>query len=397
MRPHTLFALSLALDLGCGGALTDPDVRVGTDVASVDVVAADRPATDSATDTAMPTPTLDAARADVTFFDGGLPAGTWTNVTSNLAGLMSECGNLPHVSARPDMDMLIAGVAQQGLWATTNGGVSWSRLGTGAGSAMITNRTSWILYDPTNANVFWESGIYNGAGVYRTDNGGSTFRALGMVAHNDSISVDFTDPMRRTLLAGGHEMARTVYRSTDGGGTWSNIGTNLPANAGTCTQPYVLNAQTYLVGCFDYGSPGSIVRTTDGGTNWTLVYTSPVSPTQPLVASDGAIYWARNGNQGLVKSTDRGANWTFIDGRGNISSLRPVELPGGRIAAFGPHGIVVSRDGGTTWSAVTTPAPYAPNGMTYSTHRRAFYIWHFTCGGGNVPVPADAVMAYAYE
>src|SRR4051812_45110383 len=86
----------------------------------------------------------------------------WTNVTSNLANMPSECGNLPWLSAEPNSDTVIAGIALHGLWASSNAGASWSHLGTGPGSDTITNRPSWISYDPANANIFYESGIYNG-------------------------------------------------------------------------------------------------------------------------------------------------------------------------------------------------------------------------------------------
>jgi len=114
--------------------------------------------------------------------------------------MASECGNMTYVSAKPNEDLVIAGVAQRGLWGSTDGGMSWHQLGSGGGSATITNRPGSIIYDPVRTDVFWESGIYNSNGVYRTDNGGSVFRSLGSIHHNDSVSVDFSDINRRTLL-----------------------------------------------------------------------------------------------------------------------------------------------------------------------------------------------------
>src|ERR1043166_9062735 len=152
----------------------------------------------------------------------------WVNVTANLADIPSECGNLCLLSVVPGQDTIIAGVAKRGLWQTTDGGATWMPLGQGNGSDAIVNRPSWIEYDPTNANIFWESCIYNSSGVYHTTNGGQTFQHLGSAKHNDSLSVDFSDPKRRTLLAGGHEQSRTVWKSGDGGQTWTNIGSTLP-------------------------------------------------------------------------------------------------------------------------------------------------------------------------
>ena len=107
--------------------------------------------------------------------------GNWVNVTSNLAGMASECGNMTYVSAKPNEDLVIAGIALKGLWGSTDGGTSWHQLGSGGGSAKITNRPGSIIYDPARPNVFWQSGIYNGNGIYRTDNNGKVFRALGSI------------------------------------------------------------------------------------------------------------------------------------------------------------------------------------------------------------------------
>src|SRR4051794_35216336 len=78
----------------------------------------------------------------------------WANVTGNLANMQSECGNLTMLSPVPGSNVVIAGVAQQGLWSTNDGGASWQQLGTGQGSARVTNRPSWISYDPSNPARF---------------------------------------------------------------------------------------------------------------------------------------------------------------------------------------------------------------------------------------------------
>jgi len=332
---------------------------------------------------------------DVRVVDATLPSGTWFNATGNLAGMSSECGNLSYLSARPGSGTLIAGVAQRGLWASDDAGMTWTRLGGGAGSATITNRTGLIVYDPKTPQRFWEAGIYNSNGVYRTDDGGATFVALGDAHHDDGVSVDFSDAARRTLLAGGHEMAQTLYRSADGGATWTNVGANLPASAGKCNAPLVLDAQTHLVGCWDWDGSGGISRTTDGGQTWSRVYPSGVSSAQPLAATDGAIYFALSGGRGLVKSTDGGATWTELGSAGGaLGSTSPVQLPDGAIATAGSSGVMVSRDGGSTWSAATPALPYAPWGLAYSTGHHAFFVWHFSCGTGDIPVPADAIMGF---
>ena len=208
------------------------------------------------------------------------PPSTWANATGNLANMASECGNLGLVSANPCSNMVIAGVAQKGLWGTEDGGKSWVKLGAGAGSAVITNRISAIVYDPAAPGTFWESGIYNGGGVYKTTDNGMTFKQVGNITHNDSVSIDFSDPDRKTMLAGFHETNGKVWKSTDAGATWTTL-TTLPGGAGYCTATQVLGATNLLVGC----NGGGVFHSTDGNT-WTNVGAKGVIP-QPLVATDG--------------------------------------------------------------------------------------------------------------
>jgi hypothetical protein len=276
-------------------------------------------------------------------------------------------------------------VALKGLWANSTG-TTWSQLGSGAGSDTIINRPLWIAYDPVHAGTFWESGIYNGGGVYKTTDNGSTFHQLGSISHNDYVSVDFGDPNRQTLLAGGHEQAQTVYRSTNGGQTWTNSGVTIPPNTKFSTDPVVIDAQTYVVNLSGYANAtAGIARTTNGGASWQLVSTLEPYDGPPLVTSSGAIYWSSGGS--LIKSTDAGLTWSQVGS--NLRQLRPIEMPDGRLVSAGATTLVISADGGSTWSPLGPALPYAPVGVTYSASRNAFFIWHWDCGGVVLP---DAIM-----
>jgi photosystem II stability/assembly factor-like uncharacterized protein len=334
---------------------------------------------------------------------GPTPPGSWVSVTNNLAGLTSECGNMNGVFPHPTMDMLISGVARQGLWASTDGAQTWSHIGTTGDT--ILNRTSWIVWDPSQPTTFWESGIYGWEspftdGVFITTDNGNSFKGYGTLAaiqsHNDSISVDFSDPQRKTLLSGGHEQKQTLFLSTDAGSTWANIGTSLPAGLGFCTTTLVVDSKTFLVGCAASwsGAAGAILRSTDGGTSWTQASAKSVSG-QPLWASDGSMYWAAEGG-GMMKSTNQGVAWTQVADANTAGTLRPLELPDGRIASTQGSMIVVSADKGMTWKNVSTAMPYTATGFSYSPFRNAFFIWYFTCSGPN-DVPADAIMRFGWD
>jgi photosystem II stability/assembly factor-like uncharacterized protein len=333
---------------------------------------------------------------------GGLAAGPWENVTGDLAGKPSECGNLPWLSARPDRDELIAGVARQGLWSRAAGASTWTQLGRGAGSAVITNRTTTLIHDPANAATFWESGIYNSYGVYRSVDDGNSFAQLGLDSGSaganccDAISIDLVDPARLTLLAGAHESGRHLFRSVNGGRTWTDIGSSLPADAGNTSYPLVLSAQVFLLGSWPVPG-GGIFRSADGGGSWARVSGTPVH-SQPLVASDGAIYWMADGNGGLLRSTDQGQTFALVTA-GNLllTTAGIVELPGGRLGVPGVDGhVLVSADRGATWRQINTALPITPTGLLYSTRQKAFYAWYWTCNLTGNPVAADAIQRLAF-
>ncbi len=328
---------------------------------------------------------------------GQADAGTWTNVTANLAGMQSGCGNLALVVSRPDKDRLIAGVVTRGLWVSADGATTWSALGQGSGSATIDNAATSIVFDPVNASTFWESGIY-GSGVFRTDDDGVTFSRLGDVLHDDGVSVDLTDPARRTLLAGGHESGNRLSRSADGGGQWNDVGAGLPALSGNASFPLVIDSQTHLVGT--WGATGAgVFRTVDGGATWSQVYGIGVG-SRALVASDGAIYWLLESNQGMIRSADQGKTWTKITGGSVFAAtsggVKLIELPDGRLVSIGSPYLIISADHGTTWRyfGPVLPPGIAPDGIAYSSFRKAIYLWKNDCGQ---TVPQDAIVRFDFD
>jgi hypothetical protein len=335
----------------------------------------------------------------------------WVDATANLTGMESYCGNLSFVSSRPDRDQVLVGVVGQGLFSNEPGSSEWTPLGRGPGSASLNHRTSSIVYDPSDPRRFWESGYYglgappdaSAASVNRTDDDGVTFVGLGTAPPADLVSVDLTDPQRQTLLAGNRGQPK-VFRSTDGGGTWSDISAGLPTDLGEASFPHVLDASTYLLGTHkgDKGaaaSPG-IWRTVDGGATWTQVFDQGVAgPT--LASADGNLYWVLDAG-GVISSADGGQSWTPLAGTGPVGGgqtgdarrARIVENPDGTWVSMSDGVVVVSRDHGGSWQAVGPRLPFEFSGFTYSPNRNAVYAWQNYCDfeAGLNPVMAQAIM-----
>jgi photosystem II stability/assembly factor-like uncharacterized protein len=320
-------------------------------------------------------------------------SGEWVNATDGLVGLPSECGNLSLVSARPDRDMLIASVALQGLWASTDGSDSWTPLGSDARSAKITNRGSAIVFDPDHPDTFWESGIYNGGGVYRTDDNGLTFTQLGDLTHVDSVAVDLTDPARNTLVATIHERP-FVYRSTNGGKTWTDLSSALPLGLGAATTALVLDAQTFLVGT-SFGTASKLLITTDAGETWTIAYDAGVRRWPVVAKATGQISWLLEQSNAIITSVDQGRSWSLVTMESEFvpTTTDLVELGDGSLAGISNDTVVISRDQGVSWTPVGPPMPIIPMGMVFAPFRDALYVWHFDCNKTDPnPIVSDSII-----
>jgi photosystem II stability/assembly factor-like uncharacterized protein len=337
---------------------------------------------------------------DVDYGDPEVPPAKWTNITGTFVGMQSECGNMGGVFSSPFVDLLVFGVARQGYWSSVDGGASYEKLGTTGDK--ILNRLTSVVWDPSSSDVFYAAGIYGWEapftdGVFKTSDRGASFngyKALSAIqSANDSISIDFTDPDRKVMLSGGHEQTDVLFRSQDGGKTWSNIRDSLPEGLGFCTWTLVLDAKRMLVACAASYSQkaGAIVRSTDGGDTWTTV-SDKGATSQPLWARDGSIYWDNEAG-GLLKSEDQGVTFTSIANNAS-SRVGPIQLPDGRVVVVANKVLTASADGGKTWEPLAPAMPFDPTGMDYSPFRRAFYATYFDC---NDAVPNDAVERYGYD
>ena len=318
---------------------------------------------------------------------GEAPAATWVNATGSLAGMTSECGNLTMVAAHPCSDLVIAGVAHVGLYATTDRGGAWTKLGSGAGSDEIGHRPSSIVFDPEHPEIFYETGIYGALddGIYKTEDSGVTLKKLGTIGHLDLVSVDFSDPDRKTLLAGVHETKRKLWLSKDAGMTWDDIGMSLPESSHFSSAPLVLDAEHFLLGACGWGDGTcGVLMSENGGESWASK--SSESPAgQPLWMADGHLVWPTIYGSGALISDDSGASWTKVDG----PRATPIELPDGRIVTVGGDHLIASSNAGESWTNIGEPLPYQPAGVAYSRSQKTFFIWHNDCGEA---VLADAIM-----
>jgi photosystem II stability/assembly factor-like uncharacterized protein len=187
-----------------------------------------------------------------------------------------------------DPAVLYVAAATGGIWKSANKGLTWKPIFDGQpdntfGALAIFERDPKIVWAGTGEQNNRQSSSWGG-GVYRSTDGGETWTHLGL---HDTRSIgrvvlDPTDPNVAFVAAVGNlwkdSPERGVFKTTDAGRTWTKA-LYVDALTGATDlvmdprDPKVLYAATYqrLRKAFGFngGGPGSaIYKTTDGGANW---------------------------------------------------------------------------------------------------------------------------------
>ena len=246
----------------------------------------------------------------------------------------------------PNYNTIYVGSSNGGLWKTVNGGTNWSCI-----TDIIAKPNlgiNCVVIDPNNHNILYIAS--DGSGVFKSIDGGSTWNSTGLSFTPDQqnvcfrILIDPTPNTSRLYVTVGTQQNSMVYRSVDGGSTFSVIYTLVNGTCWNCQRnlrdikmkPYDPN--TLYVSCDCWGQPAGagggsvIVRTTNataGTPAWTQLATNydfsqvarialAVSPKDPncLFATyriGPTIY--------ILKSTDSGSTWSLYYTKTGIQDL----------------------------------------------------------------------------
>jgi photosystem II stability/assembly factor-like uncharacterized protein len=176
--------------------------------------------------------------------------------------------------------------------------------------------------------------------IYKTVDGGSNWMDVsvpGIYYAVESIILDPGNPAR--VFAG---TPWYVFRSTDGGQTWSqNMGQAFAHEL--VLDP--LNANTLYAGWTH-----SVYRSMDGGITWSLMPAGPAGDCQSLLVSGGNVFYGSD--LGVFKSGNAGATWQASQDGLNASTVQSFAVaplwPRLIYAAIGSR-IFKSTDFGETW------------------------------------------------
>ena len=197
-------------------------------------------------------------------------------------------GRIADIAVNPhDPSAWYVAAGSGGLWRTTNAGVSWTPVFDEQPSYSIGS----VAIDPSKPDVIWVGTGENvsgrhvawGDGVYRSPDGGQTWQQMGL-ATTEHIGKVLIDPRDSDVVfvaaegplwsAGGE---RGLFKTTDGGQTWRAV-LQVDENTGVTdvefdpADPDVLYAATYerrrSVWALLSGPGSGIHKSSDGGETW---------------------------------------------------------------------------------------------------------------------------------
>lgn len=254
------------------------------------------------------------------------------------------------VEANPDI--IYIGAASGGVWKTENGGTTWKSIF----DANPTINIGAIAIQQNNPNIIWvgtgegnpRNSINLGQGIYKSLDGGRTWKAMGLektiTIHR--ILIDPQHPNTIYVGAMGNPFAehseRGVYKTTDGGETWTKIlYTNASSGVGdmvmdpTNPNKIFVNMWQMRRTAYDFksGGPGSgFYMTLDGGKNWTKLDKNngipdgdlgrigiAIAPSQP----ERVYAMIESSKNALYRSDDGGYHWEMVNNDPQFTNNRP--------------------------------------------------------------------------
>jgi photosystem II stability/assembly factor-like uncharacterized protein len=297
------------------------------------------------------------------------------------------------------------GAASGGVWKTTDGGVHW----TPVFDDQPVQSIGALAVAPSDPNIVWagtgegfiRSHISIGQGVYKSTDAGKTWTLMGLekTGRIPRIVIDPRNPELVLVCALGHaygpQPERGVFRTADGGKTWTKVlfvdeNTGCSDLAMDPKNPRILFAGMWQLEIHTWGrtsgGPGSgLFKSTDGGVTWTRLTghglpTKPVgkvavaiAPSNPdrvyaLIETGDGIPWnGKPTDSGeLWRSDDGGASWQLVSydrnamGRAHYYSRMAVAPDDPDEAYFLTASFGKTIDGGRTITVV--PRGQAPGG-----------------------------------
>ncbi|MCX6627382.1 MAG: glycosyl hydrolase, partial [Candidatus Solibacter sp.] len=310
------------------------------------------------------------------------------------------------------------GATGGGLWKTADGGLTWRPVTDGqlksssVGAVAVSESNPDVVYIGMGETAL-RGNIMQGDGVYKSIDAGKTWKHMGLGDTQivSRIRVHPANPDVVYVAALGHPYGpnaeRGVFRSKDGGQTWTKIlfRNDRSGAVDLCLDPK--NPNVLFAAIWDAnrtpwslssGGPGSgLFKSTDGGDHWTEITRNPGMP-QGIIGKIGVAVSGADGNRvyaivenqngGVFVSDDAGATWKLLS---EDRRLRQRAFYYSRIYADPKAKDTVyvlntaffrSTDGGKTYR--TVPTPHGDNHDLWIDPANPLRMVQSNDGGANV-------------
>ena len=258
------------------------------------------------------------------------------------------------------------------LFRSTDQGATWDRRPMpsqvpvspmGPSIAFVDDMQGWLLSaasPETQCNA-------EGSSVWHTVDGGATWQLLpvtGIAAAQCKLNISFVDPRRGFITAWDDNHRPTIYRTSDGGVTWT--GSTLTDPAGFVTSLGGFTLTVGVVRRFDprllveaWGTQADgihryVLSSSDGGATWATLGTAPAA--QESVAFVNADRWLQLATH--RETTDSGKSWHALNtDYSQAAPIAPQVVFADSTAGYATVRGEIQRtiDGGTHWSAIKSP------------------------------------------
>lgn len=261
-------------------------------------------------------------------------------------------------------DGLTRALAEQKREIGNRVGASWSLIGpksTAIGGG--NGRVNAVRVHPTNASIVFACAP--AGGLWKSTNGGSSWVAISdaiAVLGATDVAFDPTNPNTMYLVTGdgeaGDAVSTGVYKSIDGGTTWSPTGLTFAMSTRRLLSKILINPTN---GAILVGGSAGIYRSLDAGATWTQTSTKSVRDLEFQPNNPTVVYAGGYGATGFCRSADGGATWTTITSIPTtgiirvavaVTALDPtyVYCLVGNNTDYGFKGLYLSTDGGLTFT-----------------------------------------------
>ena len=300
----------------------------------------------------------------------------WRNIGPTTMGGRIDRVAVSRVRGQPDRIYIAPSTG--GVFKSVNGGMSWSPI---FDEVIGSKSMGDIAVAKSNPDILWVGtgeettvAYYWGDGVYKSTDGGKTWTNMGLkdTRHTGRIAIHPTNPDIVLVAAQGHlwgpNPERGVFKTTDGGVTWKKVlfvDDNTGANEVLFdpSNPQVVYASTYqrqrkIYGGITVGPGSSIYKSTDGGDTWRKIDKGLPSVEMGRIGLDVSPV-----DPQLIYADVEVSGARYPAPQGSDGDCPPPGSSGRGINAFeSPGGVYRSTDGGETWEHVNArldqPAGY---------------------------------------